>query len=377
MRIGSENRAAEGPNRRRIHAQVPMGTHLLDRREFLLIGAGLLAGAAARSETASKSVVSIVRIQNDKIGMAVEKAIDLLGGIRRVTKSIDTVMLKPNLVSTQAEATTKPIVIRTLAEMMQRAGKEVSIGEGSAAAPKFNVVGSEIFRTRKREILDPMQQYVFEQLGYAEMARTLRIPLVNLHSGDLVDVDVPGGFVFDKLTLHKSLTQVDLLCSVPMMKTHQLATVTLGMKNLVGAFPGTVYQSIRGHMHDVASKVEPTAASAVVVDMVRANKLGLVVVDGSMAMEGNGPSTGLTFKMNVIVAGTNPLAADMVAASVMGFEPTAIPTFWWANKAGMKPTSLHEIEIRGEPLDRVRRPFVKPQLYAWNAIRSVWGAKEI
>ncbi len=377
MRIGSENRAADEPSRRRIHAQVPMGTHPLDRREFLLMGAGLLAGAAARSETASKSVVSIVRIQNDKIGMAVEKAIDLLGGIRRVTKGIDTVMLKPNLVSTQAEATTKPIVIRTLAEVMQRAGKEVSIGEGSAAAPKFNVVGSEVFRTRKREILDPMQQYVFEQLGYAEMARTLRIPLVNLHSGDLVDVDVPGGFVFDKLMLHKSLTQVDLLCSVPMMKTHQLATVTLGMKNLVGAFPGTVYQSIRGHMHDLASKVEPTAASAVVVDMVRANKLALVVVDGSMAMEGNGPSTGLTFKMNVIVAGTNPLATDMVAASVMGFEPTEIPTFWWANKAGMKPTSLYEIEIRGEPLDRVRRPFVKPQLYAWNAIRSVLGAKEI
>jgi uncharacterized protein (DUF362 family) len=354
-----------------------MGTQPLDRREFMLIGAGLLAGVGASSKTASKSVVSIVRIQNDKVGMAVEKAIDLLGGIRRVTKGIDTVMLKPNLVSTQAEATTKPIVVRTLAEMMQRTGKEVSIGEGSAAAPKFNVVGSEIYRTRKREILDPMQRYVFEQLGYEEMARTLRIPLVSLHSGELVDVDVPGGFVFDKLTLHKSLTQVDLLCSVPMMKTHQLATVTLGMKNLVGAFPGTVYQSIRGHMHDVASKVEPTAASAVVVDMVRANKLGLVVVDGSMAMEGNGPSTGLTFKMNVIVAGTNPLATDMVAASLMGFEPSEIPTFFWANKAGMKPTSLPEIEIRGDPLDRVRRPFAKPQLYTWDAIRTVWGAKEI
>jgi len=354
-----------------------MGTSPFGRREFLLMGAGLLAGAGARSKPASKSVVSIVRIQNDKIAMAVEKAIDLLGGIGRVTKGIDTVMLKPNLVSTQAEATTKPIVVRTLAEMMQRAGKGVSIGEGSAAAPKFNVVGSEVFRTRKREILDPMQQYVFEQLGYAEMARTLRIPLVNLHSGALVEVDVPGGFVFDKLTLHRSLTQVDLLCSVPMMKTHQLATVTLGMKNLVGAFPGTVYQSVRGHMHDVASTVESTAASAVVVDMVRANKLGLVVVDGSMAMEGNGPSAGQTFKMNVIVAGTNPLATDMVAASLMGFEPAEIPTFLWANKAGMIPSSLHEIEIRGEPLDRVRRPFVKPQLYTWNAIRSVWGAKEI
>jgi hypothetical protein len=90
-------------------------------------------------------------------------------------------------------------------EMMQRAGKEVSIGEGSAAAPKFNAVGPEVFRTRKREILDPMQQYVFEQFGYGEMARALRVPPVNLHSGELVEVAVPGGFVFDKTRLHQSL----------------------------------------------------------------------------------------------------------------------------------------------------------------------------
>jgi uncharacterized protein (DUF362 family) len=309
--------------------------------------------------------------------MAVEKAIDLLGGIKHVTKGVNTVMLKPNLVSTQAEATTKLAVVRTLAEVMQRAGKEVSVGEGSAAAPNFNVRGTAIFRTRKREILDPMQQYVFEQLGYADLAKTLRLPLVNLHSGELVDVAVPGGFVFDKIALHKSLTEVDLLCSVPMMKTHQLATVTLGMKNLIGAFPGTVYQSVRGHMHDLASKVEPTAASAVVVDMVRANKLGLVVIDGSMAMEGNGPSMGKTFKMDVIVAGTNPVATDMVAASLMGFSPAEVPTFLWANKAGMRPGALDGIEIRGEPLQRVRRSFVKPQLYAWNAIRPYWGAQEL
>jgi len=354
-----------------------MGAHTLSRREFMLTGAALLAGPGARITSAAGSVVSVVRIQNDKVGTAVEKAIDLLGGIEQVTKGRSNVMLKPNLVFPQPEATTKPAVVRALAEMLRRAGKEVSIGEGSAAAPRFNVVGSEVFRTRKREILDPMQQYVFEQLGYAEVAKALRVPLVNLHSGELVDVEVPAGFVFDKITLHQSLTQVDLLCSVPMMKTHQLATVTLGMKNLVGAFPGTVYQSVRGHMHDLAAKVEPTAASAVVVDMVRANKLGLVVVDGSMAMEGNGPSIGQTFKMNVIVAGTNPLATDMVAANLMGFEPNEIPTFVWANKAGMRPASLHEIEIRGESLDGVRRPFAKPQLYAWDAIRSVWGTKEI
>ena len=349
----------------------------LNRREFLLTSTALASALKAGAKSGPKPVVSIVRIQNDNVAKAVEKAIDLLGGSKHVTKGVNTVMLKPNLVSTQAEATTKLAVVRALAEIMQRAGKEVSIGEGSAAAPNFYVRGTAIYRTRKREILDPMQQYVFEQLGYADLAKTLRIPLVNLHSGELVDVAVPGGFVFDKISLHKSLTEVDLLCSVPMMKTHQLATVTLGMKNLVGAFPGTVYQSVRGHMHDLASKVEPTAASAVVVDMVRANKLGLVVIDGSMAMEGNGPSMGKTFKMDVIVAGTNPVAADMVAASLMGFAPSEIPTFLWANKAGLRPAALEEIEIRGEPVDRVRRPFAKPQLVAWNAIRPYWGNHEL
>jgi uncharacterized protein (DUF362 family) len=319
----------------------------------------------------------VVRIKNDRIDAAVEEAIDLLGGIKRVTKGKDTILLKPNLVFPQREATTKPEVIRALAQLMKRAGKEVSIGEGSAAAPKFNVIGSQVCRTRKREILDPMQQYVFEQLGYAELAKTLRVPLVNLHSGELVDVKVRGGFVFDKLSIHRSLAEVDLLCSVPMMKTHQLATVTLGMKNLVGVFPGTVYQSVRGHIHDMGAKVEPTGASAVVVDMVRANKLGLVVVDGSMAMEGNGPSMGKLVKMDVIVAGTNPVAADMVAASLMGFEPKEVPTFAWANKAGLKPASLDEIEVRGEPVERARRVFAKPHLVAWNNIRAFWGAKEI
>jgi len=349
----------------------------LTRREFLLTGAAVVAGSVAVAKTGSRPVVSVVRIRDGKAGTAVEKAIDLIGGIKHVTKGRDTVMLKPNLVSSQREATTKPEVIRALAELMKRAGKEVSIGEGSAAAPKFNVLNGQIYRTRKRDILDPMQQYVFEQLGYADLAHALHVPLVNLHSGELVDVAVPGGFVFDKITLNRKLVETDLLCSVPMMKTHSLATVTLGMKNLIGTFPGTVYQSVRGHVHDVAAKVEPTAASAVVVDTVRANKPGLVVIDGSTAMEGNGPSNGKLVKMDLIVAGTNPLATDMVAASLMGFDPKEVPTFAWANRAGMSPFSLERIEIRGEPLDRVRRAFARPQLYHWDAIRQFWGAKEI
>jgi uncharacterized protein (DUF362 family) len=116
----------------------------------------------------------------------------------------------------------------------------------------------------------------------------------------------------------------------------------------------------------MASKVEPSATAAPIVDMVRANKLGLVVIDGSSAMEGNGPTDGTQVPMETIIAGTNPLATDMVAAGLMGFEPDEISTFIWAHKAGLRPHRLEEIETRGEPLDRVRREFVRPVLVSWN-----------
>jgi uncharacterized protein (DUF362 family) len=81
--------------------------------------------------------------------------------------------------------------------------------------------------------------------------------------------------------------------------------------------------------------------------------------------------------MNVIIAGANPLATDIVGASVMGFEPREIPTFVQANKVGMRPTSLDDIEIRGAEIASVRRQFVKPTLSAWNDIRAFWGVQEM
>ncbi|HLO29198.1 MAG TPA: DUF362 domain-containing protein, partial [Anaerolineales bacterium] len=323
------------------------------------------------------SLVSIVKIKDGNIGAAVEEAIQLLGGIETVTSGKERIMLKPNLVSNNPNITTKPEVIRSLAALMKKAGKAVSIGEGSAAAGGFNVVAGEIYRLKDPDRLDAMQQFVFDRLGYTELARSLDVPLVNLHTGEMVDVEVPGGLAYQRLTIHRSLTEIDLLCSVPMMKTHGLASVTLGMKNLIGLYPGSVYRTVRAGVHDHAADAGSPGIAFEILDMVRANKLGLVVIDGSTAMEGNGPSDGVLVPMNLIIAGTNPLATDMVAANVMGFEPDEIPMFVWAHKTGMQPQSLDEIEIRGEKVSSVRRKFARPQLTSWNAIRSSWAAQEM
>ncbi len=357
------------------------------RRDFLEIGLGAVLGTvaaplAARADPRgaarrARSVVSIARVRNGKIGRAVEEAVDLLGGIETAARGKGRVMLKPNLVAESPAITTKPEVIGTLARLMKRSGREVLIGEGSAAATGFNLLGAETYRTRKREILDAMQQRVFDQLGYSELARSLHVPLVNLHSGEMAEVPLRDGYVSDRLTLHRSLTEVDLLCSVPMMKTHTLATVTLSMKNLIGLYPGTVYYSVRSWLHDRAQEKGSPGVAYEVVDMVRANRTGLSVIDASSAMEGNGPANGTLVDMNLIVAGTDPLAADMVATALMGIDPEEVPTFAVAHRAGIHPGSLDEIEVRGCRIGQAKRAFARPNVVPWSSINKLWGVKEL
>jgi uncharacterized protein (DUF362 family) len=356
-----------------------------DRRDFLKKSMSALAMLAipsalysfASGQDKTNSIVSIVRISNERIDLAVEKAIDLLGGISTVTTGKNRIMLKPNLVSDDPNCTTKPAVIRTLAKMMQGAGKEVLIGEGSAAASGINADAKGIYFTRKPELLDKLQQQVFDKLGYTDLAKELGISLVNLHTGPMADVLVPGAHYYKKLTLHKSLTDIDLLCSVPMMKTHVLATVTLGLKNVIGLYPGSAYCSVRSCVHTEAEQGGSPGIAYEILDMVKANKMGLTVIDGSTSMEGEGPSNGKLVKTDLIIASTNPLAADMVAAATMGFEPREIPVFSVAHTSGMHPLTLDEIEIRGEPVENVKRVFARATVFPWHNIQNWFGAKEV
>jgi len=357
-----------------------------NRREFLRKGAGVavtLAGgtrllkACNLPPVTERPVVSIVKISQDRIGYAVEKAIDLLGGLETIAANRERIMLKPNLVAENPAFTTKPEVIRALVRLMKRYGKDVRIGEGSTAAAGFNVLNDQIYRTKNKEILDKMQQYVFSQLGYEELASSEKIPLVNLHSGEMAEISVPDGLLFDKITIHRSIQETDLLCSVPMMKTHVLATVTLGMKNLIGLYPGTVYYAARSWLHDHAAQHSSPGVAFEIIDMVKAARPGLTVIDGSMAMEGDGPTGGNLLKMDIIIAGTNLLATDMVAARIMGFEISDVPHLVLAARAGMTPSDPGQIEIRGELAESVAYKFAKPNVVAWNSISDFWAKEEI
>ena len=340
----------------------------ISRRDFqksVAVGSCATLLAACINRPLTNPVVSIAKIKNSNIKAAVEEAIQLLGGIERLAANKEIIMLKPNLVNDSTSCTTNPEVVHTLVSLMKNAGKEVLIGEGSAGASGH--ITGPVCHVKDPAKLNDLQQAVFDRLGYTELADTLGVELVNLHTGEMVDVDVPGGLAYQKMTIHRSLTEIDMLCSVPMMKTHERASVSLGMKNLIGLYPGSIFGSIRAGIHDHAAAAGSEGVAFEIIDMVKAtaNKLGLVVIDGSTAMEGNGPTAGELVKMNVIIAGTNPLATDMVAAYVMGFEPDEIPHFVLAGSVGMRPISLDEIEIRGESISSVARNFKRPEMNPW------------
>jgi uncharacterized protein (DUF362 family) len=111
--------------------------------------------------------------------------------------------------------------------------------------------------------------------------------------------------------------------------------------------------------------------------MIHAVRTGLSVIDASAAMEGNGPCGGTLVDMGLIIAGTSPLATDMVGASLMGFEYNDVPAIVLAHETGMLPVSLNDIDIVGLSIDRSRRHFKKPDIVEWNYINKSWGVKEL
>lgn len=330
------------------------------------------------------SVVSVVRVnskwsESKGIEYATTKAIELIGGINEVAKGKKRILLKPNLVNTNPNDTTNPRVVEALAKLMKNSGKEVYIGEAGAASVRNIDISLKgyVCRTKTAEILQAIQDDIFKGTGYDDLSKRIGIPLVNLHVGNMVKMKVSDNFVFKEIYVHKTMSDVDLVCSVPMMKTHGLATVTLALKNIgIGGYPGMMYGTVRSLVHQEGIKLEPTGTSAVTVDMVKANKLGLSVIDATTAMQGQGPSTsrgGSLVDMNLIIASKNALAADMVAANIMGFEPIEIDTFKWAWKAGMNPSNINDIQIVGEKIEKVRQQFKRPRVIPYTMIANWYG----
>ena len=253
------------------------------------------------------------------------KALDLIN-YKKALSEYDTVLIKVNFITNKSwdtGATTDPVVVEAIIKKL-------------ASLPiKIYVVESDATITNASK--------AFETTGMADMCKRNGVEWINLrYVKDKVKVKVPNGKALKMVTVPKLVTESAVI-SAAKLKTHASTKVTLGMKNMFGLLS----DKFKGKYH-------LKGINKVIVDINTVLKPVLTVIDGFVAMEGRGPIDGSPVKMDVIIAGTDPVATDATAARVMGFNPYEIQHIRKAFEEGLGKS---EAQIVGEKLESVKRNF--------------------
>ncbi|MEE4312047.1 MAG: DUF362 domain-containing protein [candidate division KSB1 bacterium] len=279
-----------------------------------------------------KSIVAIAecaRYHDEDVRTALQKNFKAVGGIERFIRPSDRVFIKPNLLTTkgpESAATTHPSIVRTLAFMVKDIGAKAFIGDSPAGISK------------------PIQQY-WKATGMAEVAEQTGARLVPFENKGVIERIVLGR----KYYIAKDVAEADIVINVCKMKTHGLTLFTGAVKNMFGVIPGFK----KGEYHMIAPKVEDF--SEILVDVYQASQPGLNIMDAVIAMEGNGPSSGIPKQVGYIAMSTDGIALDSVMSSIAGFQNDEIHTTRIATERGIGVSLPGNVVVSGVALEEMRQ----------------------
>jgi len=244
-----------------------------------------------------------------------------------------TVLLKPNLVGLdpQGVMNTHPVVIAATRESFLKMGAaRVLIGDGPA--------------------MDRDTQAILESVRLREFTGQLGRDFCDLNIDDVERVELKTrASRLKELFLPKTVLGADFFVSMPKLKTHHWAGVTLAMKNLFGIVPGSCYGWPKNVLHWAG-------IGNSILDINAVARPDFVIVDGILGMEGNGPIQGTAKAAGVLLFGDDMVATDATACRVMGLRPEKID---YLAKAGTMLGHLEAGKIKqlGEPVAAVRTEF--------------------
>ncbi len=216
------------------------------------------------------------------------------------------VLLKPNVgrvAPPGAGITTHPDVIAAAIDTLREAGAEVAVGESP-------IVGVNV-------------QEAFDAAGIASVAIQRDCPLVDMDRRRPVEISLPEGRAIHSLKVCPDALQFDFIVSAPVMKTHMHAGVTLAVKNMKGCLWRR--SKVELHMLPPVEGSDQRPLDVAIADMSSVLRADLAIIDGTVGMEGLGPSAGDARPLGVVVVSADAFAADAVACQLMGMEAEHIP----------------------------------------------------
>ncbi len=253
----------------------------------------------------------------------VRRALAALGGIERFVKTGDSVIIKPNICvayhTYEYAATTNPWVVGALVRLCLGAGAskvtvmDYPFGGTAQAAYKISGIQKEVEAAGGTMAFMPGYRYK--------------------------PVQLPAAVKLKKAEIFEDILNTDVLIDVPVAKTHDSATLTLGMKNLMGVVKDRedLHVSLHQSIADLAGFIRPK----------------LTLVDAVRIMTRGGPTGGdLSYvkKLDTVIASADLVAADAYATTLFGMRPADVPYITYGAKAGLGNADLGSLKIEEIPV---------------------------
>jgi uncharacterized protein (DUF362 family)/Pyruvate/2-oxoacid:ferredoxin oxidoreductase delta subunit len=275
-----------------------------------------------------KARVIIIRCDTYADGQvltAIQKGVDMLGGISVFVKPGERIVMKPNiLIGTDPDkgVTTHPAVFRAVGKLLKDAGVSVSYGD----SPSFGKSEPNLRKSGLKEVGD--------KLGFI---------VADFDSGR--SVSHKDALLVKKFVVANGVLDSDGLVSLPKFKTHGLVRFTGAVKNQFGCVPGLLKSQYHVKLPD------PYDFATMLVDLNTLIKPRLYIMDGIVAMEGNGPRSGKLKRLNVLLLSDDPIALDATACRIAYLDPEIVPTSKPGEKAGLGTYHVENIELMGEAIE--------------------------
>jgi len=337
-------------------------------------------------ELANPTPITNSAIDYQTIEDMVRRAIQLAGGLWMINEG-DMVLLKPNIVDPEPPGSgevTDVRVIKALVKIIDEIspGKiEIVVGEGSPREMEYELPYSS--RT------SPRWEKLWDVAGYQDLLTdsyldSINFRLSNLNGSppespwdDLVLVEISEGGEASpqqgKYYIHKDVLNADVFITVPVMKIHSPG-ITVALKNQIGIAPSTRYgfSKTAGVPQDsYQTKLTHNAeipkywTQKEIVDLSNIAQIKYAVVDAIACLETkksatrNGSNITNLVRMNMIVAGADPVAVDHVCTRLMGMNPDDIEHITLAEMVGLGTNNPDNIEIVDADIETTKRRFKK------------------
>ena len=298
----------------------------LTRREFLhassAVGAGFLVGPVARGwAQANGPGPRVALAKGQEPAALVRSAVAAVGGMASFVRPGETVVVKPNIGwdrRPEHAANTHPDVVTEVARLCLEAG-----------AAKVLVFD--------RTCNDPRRCYQTSGIGPAlERMEDRRVELSHVDPRRFREVAVPEGRALKNFQVYEDVLRADKVINLPIAKDHGTSTLTLGMKNWMGVLGGS-----RGVLHwNIHQSL---------VDLNRAVRADLTVLDATRILVANGPQGGRLEDVRVldtVIAGADVVAVDSVACTLFGKTARDVGYVHLAQEQGLGVADLGRIDLR-------------------------------